>query len=91
MTNMMKKMKEIMELSKSSKIVIFTNHLKIIGHVAECDKCNEEYFINLTDVTVLDITELYPCEEDETCNDFSSQNFEWLHVNINKILAFSFI
>lgn len=91
MTNMMKKMKEIMELSDSKKIVIFTNHLKIVGHVAECDKCNDEYFVNLTNVTVLDIAELYPCEEDGTCNDFSSQNFEWLHVNIKKILAFSFI
>ena len=91
MSNMIKKIKEIMELSDSKKVVIFTNHLKIVGHVADCDKCNEEHFVNLTNVTVLDITELYPCEEDGTCSDFSSQNFEWLHVNINKIIAFSFI
>ena len=91
MANMIKKFKEIMEISESSKVVIFTNHLKIVGHVAECDKCNEENFVNLTNATVLDITELYPCEEDETCEDFSSQNFKWLHINVKKIIAFSFI
>ena len=88
MSDIIKEIKILKEKSHTDKIVIFTNHLKIVGTIVEC---TSDYFISLTDVTVLDIVDLYPCEQNDSCNELPSQCFEWLHVSAKKILAFSFI
>lgn len=88
MSDIIKEIKILKEKSHTDKIVIFTNHLKIVGTIVEC---TSDYFISLTDVTVLDIVDLYPCEQNDSCRELPSQSFDWLHVNSKKILAFSFI
>ena len=89
MSEIINEIKNILEISKSEKVVIFTNHLKIVGTVRLCDICNEGHFLNLTNACAIPITDLYDCESEDDCGDFSSQNFKWLHVNSNQILAFS--
>ena len=88
MLDIVEKIKDIGEKSHTKKIVIFTNHLKIVGTIEDF---SSEHFISLTDVNVLDIVDLYPCERDDSCHELPGQSFEWLHVNAKKILAFSFI
>ena len=39
MTDMIKKIKYIIEKSNTDKVVIFTNRLKIVGHIYKCDEC----------------------------------------------------
>ena len=91
MTDMIKKIKNIIDKSNTDKIVIFTNRLKIVGHIYNCDECNNDYFLNLTNAIVIYLNDLYPCEDKGDCEEYPSQNFDWLHVNIDKILAFSLV
>ena len=91
MSNIIEEIKNILEISKSEKVVIFTNHLKIVGSIKICDICNEGQFLNMTNATTIPITELYDCESSDSCDEFLSQNFKWLHINSKKILAFSVI
>lgn len=88
MSNIINEIRTIKEASKTDKIVIFTNHLKIVGTLEECQS---DYLVSLIDVNVLDIADLYPCERDDSCHELPGQTFEWLHINAKKILAFSFI
>lgn len=88
MSDIIKEIRNIKEKSHTQKIVIFTNHLKIVGTIVECQS---DYFISLTDVAVLDIVDLFPCECTDSCDELPGQTFEWLHVSAKKILAFSFI
>ena len=79
--------KEIMEKSNSNKIVILTDHYKISGKVHECIECNKEFYINLTDAYMCLLNDIY----DENCEKYSNSNYKWLHVNLNRIVAFTFI
>lgn len=77
--------KMIMEKSDSNKIVILTNHYKIIGNVYECDICNTGCDINLTNASMCNLSDIYQGEcENNSC-------YDWLHVNLDKIVAYSFI
>ena len=89
MTEIINEIKNILEISKSEKVVLFTNHLKIVGNVRLCDICNEGNFLNLTNAVAIPITDLYDCESEDSCDEFVCQSFNWLHVNAKKILAFS--
>ncbi len=91
MSDMIDKINRIIEVSNTNKIVVFTNRLKIVGTIFDCDECNDGYFLNLKNAIVIYLNDLYPCEEDGSCEELSSQNFDWLHINIEKILAFSLI
>ena len=48
--NRIKTFKMIMEKSNSNRVVILTNHYQIIGNVYECDECNKDEYVNLTNV-----------------------------------------
>lgn len=81
----MKTFKMIMEKSQSNRVVILTNHYQIIGDVYECGECNKDEYINLINVKLCNVNDIY----DGICE--SNSNYDWLHVNIDKILAYSFI
>ena len=80
-----KQFKQIMEKSNTNRVIILTNNYQIIGNVYECSECNKEDYVNLTDARVCNIQDTYEgiCE--------SESKFDWLHINIDKIVAYSFI
>lgn len=80
-----KTFKKIMEKSETNRVIILTNHYQIIGNVYDCGECNKDEFINLTNARVCNIEDAYEgiCE--------AETNFDWLHINLDKIVAFSFI
>ena len=77
--------KKIMEKNDSTKVVILTNHYQILGNVYECAECNNEGFINLVNVKLCNINDIYDgvCEADS--------HYDWLNISIDKVVAFSFI
>lgn len=81
----MRNFKKIMEKSDSTRVVILTNHYQIIGNVYDCSECNKEEIVNLTNARVCKIKDSY----DGICEDES--RFDWLHINLDKVVAFSFI
>lgn len=80
-----KNFKRIMEKSESTRVIILTNHYRIEGSVYECDDCNKDECINLTNATICNIEDVF----DDTCD--SGSEYDWLHVNMDKIVAFSFV
>ena len=81
----MKHFKRIMEKSDSTRVLILTSQYQIIGDVYECEECNKDSCINLVNVRVCNFDKTFDgiCENDA--------KFNWLHVNLDKINAFSFI
>ncbi len=81
----MKNFKMIMAKSESNRVVILTNHYQIIGNVYDCSECNKEETINLVNVSLCNINDIYDgiCESDST--------YDWLHINLDKVVAYSFI
>lgn len=80
-----KTFRKIMEKSNSTRVVILTNHYQIIGDVYECNECNKEEYINLTNARLCNVDDIY----DGICE--SDTNFDWLHINLDKVVAYSFI
>ena len=80
-----KTFKQIMEKSNSNRVVLLTNHYQILGNVYECEECNKNDYINLTNVRLCNINDVF----DGICE--SESNFDWLHINIDKVVAYSFI
>ena len=80
-----KTFKHIMEKSESNRVVLLTNHYQILGNVYECEECNKNDYINLTNVRLCNINDVF----DGICE--SESNFDWLHINIDKVVAYSFI
>ena len=80
-----KNCKRIMDKSNSKRVLMLTNNYQIIGNVYDCEECNKDEFINLTDVRVCNIYDVYEgvCESD-SC-------YDWLHINMDKIVAYSFL
>ena len=83
--NDLKLFKKIMDKSDSNKVIILTAHYNIKGDVYDCEDCNKDSYINLTNAQVCNINESY----ENTCDN--SKHFDWLHVNINAVVAYSFI
>lgn len=83
--NRMKTFKMIMDKSNSNRVVILTNHYQIIGNVYECDECNKDEYVNLTNVRLCSVNDIY----DGICE--SDSNYDWLHINLDKVVAYSFI
>lgn len=77
--------KMIMQKSDSNKVVILTNHYKIVGEVYECEVCNQGLDINLTNASMCCINDIYQ----GTCEN--NHCYDWLHVNLDKVVAYSFI
>lgn len=86
--NKLKIFRQIMDAGETDKVVILTNHYKITGSVYDCDDSSKDEFINLTDVKVC--TEYYSVDS-TSCDEYTSTYFDWLHINVDKIVAFSFI
>jgi hypothetical protein len=80
-----KTFKQIMEKSDTNRVVLLTNHYQILGNVYECEECNKNDYINLTNVRLCNINDVF----DRICE--SESNFDWLHINIDKVVAYSFI
>ena len=80
-----KHFKKIMEKSDSSRVVILTAHYQIIGSVYDCEECNKESCVNLTNVKVCNISDSYEgiCENES--------QYDWLHVNMDTVVAYSFV
>ena len=81
----METFKKIMQKSNTVRVLLLTNHYQIIGDVYECDECNEGCCVNLTNVRLCNIEDIYGCE----C-EYES-NYDWLHINLDKVVAFSFL
>ena len=80
-----KTFKQIMEKSDSDRVVLLTNHYQIIGNVYECNDCNKDSYINLVNVRLCNVNDVY----DGICE--SESIFDWLHINIDKVVAYSFL
>ena len=80
-----KTFKMIMGKSNSNRVVMLTNHYQIIGNVYECEECNKDEYVNLTNVRLCNVSDIYDgiCESDST--------YDWLHINLDKVVAYSFI
>ena len=83
--NRIKNFKKIMEKSDSNRVVLFTNHYQIIGEVYECDECNKEECVNLIKASICNIEDSY-----EGFCEYESK-YDWLHINLEKVVAYSFI
>ncbi len=79
--------KKIMEKSETNRVILLTNHYQIIGFVYDCEECNKDEFINLTNVSLCKYEETYG----KSCEQFGESRYDWLHINLDKIVAFSFI
>lgn len=44
--------KRLMEISSSNRVVLLTNHYQIVGQVYDCEECNREAYINLTNASL---------------------------------------
>lgn len=95
MKEIKKRMIELCEVNNTNQISILTAHLKIDGSFEHClPKCKGESdeLIALSDVTVCRINDYCTCDEDTCeCNDYVCFKYQWLNVNINKIVAFSIL
>ena len=80
-----KHFKKIMDKTNSNRVVILTAHYQIIGNVYDCEDCNKDSCVNLTDAKVCNINDSYEgiCE--------NTSNYDWLHVNMDSVVAYSFI
>ena len=85
--NKAEEFRKIMEITNSDKVVILTNHYQIVGRVYDCEECNRESFINLTNASLCTVNEIY----ETRCEDFTENRYDWIHINIDKIVAFSFL
>ena len=83
--NRIKTFKMIMEKSNSNRVVILTNHYQIIGNVYECEECNKDEYVNLTNVRLCNDNDV----NDGICE--ADSNYDWLHINLDKVVAYSFI
>ena len=80
-----KHFKRIMDKSDSTRVIILTAHYQIIGNVYDCEECNKDSCVNLTNARVCNINDTYEgvCENDTY--------YDWLHVNMDAVVGFSFI
>ena len=82
-----KTFKKIMEKSETNLVSILTNHYQITGTVFDCNECYKDGFINLTNASLCTVNEIY----ETRCEDFTENRYDWIHINIDKIVAFSFL
>ena len=90
-----KAIRKIAEKTGSTKIVIFTSRLKIDGYAyfedGKCDECHED-ILTLTKAMVCRLNDYCTCNEDDcSCNDYICFKYDWLNVNVDKIVAYSIV
>lgn len=95
MDNINKTIYDVVNKSGSSRIVVFTEYLKIEGYVYKCDgKCKEvaDDILTLNEAIVCRLEDYCSCDEEEcSCNDFVCFKYNWLNIKHSKIVAFSII
>ena len=88
--------KQIYEISKeynAPKVKIVTNHIKICGELCECkDPEKPRCSLTLKNAKIWMLDDLCKCT-DENCGCITPHviKTEWLHVNPEKIVAFSLL
>lgn len=90
-----KSIQKICEKTGSNRIAVITNHLKINGTLyqenGKCDECHED-ILTLTDALVCRLSDYCTCdEEDCNCNDYVCFRYDWLNINISKIVAYTIV
>ena len=93
--HLLKSIEKIIEESESSKIAIFTQHLKIEGEVflpkGKCEECHDDY-LTLENATVCRLRDYCTCDDDNChCNDIVCFKYDWLNISIDDIVAFCII
>lgn len=86
--------KKIYHISKEyqvDKIEVFTNHLKFCGKLCECkEEKKDEYVLTLTEAKVWRVKDLCLCNDPECkCNEGNFSEIDWLHINVDKVVAFN--
>lgn len=86
--------KKIYDISKEydvKKVKIVTNHIKICGELCKCENLEK-----LTSVVTLQNAKIWKLEDLCKCGDSACHcstphiiEVEWLHVNVDKIVAFT--
>ena len=94
-TPISKTIKKTSEKTGSSRIVIITSHLKINGRLysedGKCQECHDD-ILTLTDATVCRLRDYCTCEGDDCeCNDYVCFKYDWLNINVDKIVAYSIV
>ena len=89
----LEKIYAISEKEGSNKIAIVTNHLKIVGTLGEeanIDK--DDYVLNLTEAKLWRLEDICTCKEpDCNCDEATFCSLDSLHINIPKVVGYSFI
>ena len=90
-----KSVKKVCEKVGTNKIVIFTDNLKIDGNLfieeGKCEECHDD-ILTLTNALVCRLSDYCNCEGDEcNCDDYVCFKYDWLNLNIEKIVAYSVI
>lgn len=84
---------KIAEKNETTRVVIFTNYLKIDGEIVmpekRCDECHDD-ILALENAIVCRLKDYCECDDDNCdCNDYVCFRYDWLNVNIDKIVSFS--
>lgn len=93
--HLLKSIEKITQEAGTSKITIFTNHLKIDGNVflpeGKCEECHDD-FITLENAMTCRLSDYCTCNDDECkCNDYVCFKYDWLNIAIDEIVAFSIV
>ena len=85
MEDNIKTFKRIMDKSNSKRVILITAHYHITGNVHDCEDCNKGCCVNLTDAVMCSIEDAYAGE----CE--IGTRYDWLHINLDKVIAYSFV
>jgi len=86
---------KVSEKTGSNRIAVITNHLKINGTLyqenGKCDECHED-ILTLTDALICRLSDYCTCDEENcNCNDYVCFKYDWLNINVSKIVAYTII
>ena len=92
---MVKKIYHISKKCDTSEISILTNHLKFKGTLctlSECEKKEKgDCILTITNARMWRVEDICICGcKDCKCNENNYVSADWLNINVNKIVAFTF-
>jgi len=84
---------KIAEKNDTTKIILFTEHLKIDGeiHLPEkfCEECHDD-ILPLENAVVCRLNDYCECNDENcSCNDYVCFRYDWLNVSVDNVVAFS--
>lgn len=85
----------IMEKNSSSRVMVITNHLQIIGTIHEyegkCESCHD-CILALKDVQIGRLEDICTCNDDECgCNIHTFTEYDWFNISVHAIVGFSIL